>query len=125
MRVPAHLQEISRKLGLRSWVNHNKDFPKAHYFKTIDDGKTMLEQFGEVGADRDEFVVRIIATALDVQGMLLTHVLEAGTYDLDTEDREMTWLRACQAAGWVVLQAYELACKNNEWPPGEGDSSDA
>lgn len=120
MRVPAHLQEISRKLGLRAWVN-NKDFPKAHYFETIDVGKAMLKGFVEDGADRDEFVVQIVATALDAQGMLLTHVLEAGTYDLDTEDREMTWLRACQAAGWVVLQAYALACQKKEWTPGGGD----
>jgi len=125
VHVPAHLQEISHNLGLRSWVNSNKDFPKAHYFKTIDDAKTMLEQFREDGADRDELVVQIVATALDAQGMLLTHVLDAGTYDLNTEDREMTWLRACQAAGWVVLQAYELAIKNKEWAPGGGDSSDA
>jgi hypothetical protein len=102
---------------LRSWVT-GKSFPSHVYFETIDGAKVLLARHEPTGAEepRNELLAIIVAAALDHEGLLLTHLLESGTYTLDSEDREMRWLRACQAAAWVVLQAYELGCKKGEWP---------
>ena len=116
MRVPAHLQEIAATLALRSWVD-GKKFPQEKYFETIDLARPLLARHGAGnGEPRPELVVMILTTTLDEEGLLLTYVLEKGTYPLDVEDREMRWLRCCQAAAWVILQAYERACKAREWP---------
>lgn len=123
MRVPAHLQEISKALALRSWVQA-KSFPTEVYFETIDRAKGLLDRHAgtdEAGTENgapDELVVSVVAAALDAEGLLLTHVLNTGTYALDTEDREMRWLHACQAAAWVVLQAYASSCRAGRWPRG-------
>ncbi len=123
MVIPAHLQEISQELALRSWVN-NKDFPKGTYFETIDEGKIILERHQRGDDDRTDLLVLALVMALDAEGLLLAHVLEKGTYDLNMEDREMTWFRACQAGAWVILQAYELACTKGDWPPSATAVSD-
>ncbi len=88
------------------------------YFETVDGAKGLLARHkgAEAEEPRDELIANTVASVLDHEGLLLTYVLKEGTYSLDTEDREMRWLRVCQAAAWVVLQAYERACKAGEWP---------
>jgi hypothetical protein len=118
MQIPAHLQEIAQQLALRSWVASSK-FPHDTYFETIDELKKRLRRH----APRDdpdsaddpppEAIVVPVATMLDREGLLITHVLDTGTYSADDPDR---WHRACLAAAWVVLQAYEKECKAGRWP---------
>jgi hypothetical protein len=117
VHVPVHLQEIETKLGLRTWVA-GKKFPRETYFETIDGARDLLARHEGANAEepRHELIANTVAGVLDHEGLLLTHVLDAGTYSLDTEDREMRWLHVCQAGAWVVLQAYERACKAGKWP---------
>lgn len=105
LRVPAHLQEVARALGLRSWVDSRK-FAKDVHFESIEIFRERLRRHAEGGEAElsADLVVPMIAKALDVEGRLLTHVLDAKTYPIDDE---ATWQKICNAAAWVVLQAYE------------------
>jgi hypothetical protein len=116
MYVPAHLQEIAKQLGLRSWVAR-KGFPREIYFETIDLLKANFARHS-AAEPRDEVLAGCLAYTIDHEGVLLTHVLEAGTYKLSEGDGDpdRRWLKVCQAAAWVVLQAYAKACKDGEWP---------
>jgi hypothetical protein len=116
MHVPAHLQEIARQLALRSWVD-GRSFPRESYFETIDGGRELLARHNKDADESRHGVVILIAGALDEEGLLLTHMLDKGTYSRDSsEDREARWFRVCLAAAWVVLQAYEKDCKAGKWP---------
>lgn len=117
MHVPAHLQEIARKLALRSWIE-GKDFPLEHYFETIEGAGTLLGRHKNADSanPRPELVVNVVAGALDEEGLLLTQVLKAGTYDVDGEDPEGRWFKICQAAAWVIYQSFEKECSAGKWP---------
>lgn len=112
-------------MGLRSFVK-SSTFPIDTHCESIDLFKQRLrthprqeDEDIEASAERvprDEAVVSMIATTLDEEGLLETHVLEEGTVTIDTDE---TWHRICLAAGWVVLQAYELRVRKGDWTPDE------
>lgn len=117
MRVPAHLQEIKERLALQSWVD-GKQFPRDAHFESIDAFKGRLgkHQQEEDASLLNAKLATMVAGALDVEGYLLTYVIEQGTYPIDDEE---TWGNICLAAGWVVLQRYERECTNEKWTPHE------
>jgi hypothetical protein len=115
MRIPAHLQQISKQLALRSWVKSSKCARETH-FESIDIFKARIfahQSDGQDSSDNDELLVTMIGAALNAEGALLTHALDKGTCDLDGPDQ---WSKVCLAAGWAVLQNYEHACSNGDWP---------
>ncbi len=118
MRVPAHLQEVKEALALRSWVE-SKAFPRESYFETIDLCKERLGHHQPEDEDDEpskDAIPPMLAAALDYEGRLLTYVLAQETMAIEDEAR---WGNICLAAGWVVLQLYEKACRNGEWPPDD------
>lgn len=125
MRIPTHLAELVARLGLRSFVK-SSTFPIDTHCESIDLFKRRLRRHPRrededveavtERAPRDEALASMIAVTLDEEGLLETHVLDVGTV---TVDGEGTWHRICLAAGWVVLQAYELKVKNGDWEPDE------
>ena len=117
MHVPTHLLDVAKTLGLRNWVG-KKAFPQDEYFTTIDDTKRILERHANPDRDsqNNEAIVTVIAAMLDNEGVLATHVLGLSSYSSISDDPELRWATACKAAGWVVLQAYDHACKTGKWP---------
>ena len=117
MHVPTHLQDVSKALGLRNWVK-KRGFPTEQYFTTIDDCKMMLARHADPERDspNDEAIVAVLAEMLNNEGILATHVLGLSTYPSVGDTPEQRWKTACVAGGWMVLQAYDLACKNGKWP---------
>ncbi|HET9197129.1 MAG TPA: hypothetical protein VFN92_02600 [Solirubrobacterales bacterium] len=114
MRIPAHLQQISQELALRSWVR-SSSFPRETYFASVDIFKARIaihQPDGDDPADSYELVAAMIGAAVNAEGALLTHALKNATCNIDGPDR---WSRICLAAGWAVLQSYEHACNNGEW----------
>jgi hypothetical protein len=117
MRIPAHLQQVSEQLALRAWVARS-DFPSDTHFESIDIFKERVQKHQPDEADPeapDRLIAIMIGAALDAEGALLTEVLSVATFEISDEDE---WARCCEAAGWVVLQAYENACSKGEWPRG-------
>ncbi len=115
MQIPAHLQQISKQLALRSWVKGSK-FARDSHFESIDTFKARIsvhQADGQNGSDGDEAVATMISVALHAEGALLTHALEVETFSIDGPDK---WSKVCLAAGWAVLQSYEHACSNGDWP---------
>lgn len=117
MQIPTHLLDVAKTLGLRNWVK-KKGFPEADYFTTIDDCKAMLARHQDPERENlnEDAIVTVIAAMLDNEGILATHALNLGTYSSIGDTPEQRWKTACVAAGWTVLQAYDLACKNGKWP---------
>jgi hypothetical protein len=118
VHVPTHLVDVSKSLGLRKWVQ-KREFPKTQYFTTIDDAQRILARHANPDWDtrNNEAVVRVLAAMLDHEGVLATHVLRLQTYPSIGDTPEQRWAIACTAAGWVVLQAYDRACKTGMWAP--------
>jgi hypothetical protein len=118
VHVPTHLVEVAKALGLRNWVK-KRGFPTPQYFSTVDDCKRMLARHANPERDdpNNEAIVAVLAEMLNNEGILATHVLSVNTYISIGDTPEQRWKTACTAAGWVVLQAYDLACKTGKWPP--------
>jgi hypothetical protein len=118
LQVPTHLVDVSKSLGLRKWVK-KRGFPKAEYFTTIDDTQRIMARHPNPDQDtrNNEAIVRVLAAMLDHEGILATHVLGLSSYASIGDTPEQRWAIACTAAGWVVLQAYDLACQTGGWTP--------
>lgn len=115
MQVPAPMQHIARTLALRSWVQR-KDFPLEHYCGTVDGAYELLRRHDPPNDDDDpppDQVVPMIAAVLDHEGELLEYCLEKATYEVSDDD---AWTKVLNAAAWTVLQRYDKAVKNGEWP---------
>ncbi len=122
MVVPHHHQAVAKQLALRSWVD-GKNFKRDVHFGTVDGAKALLGTHSNTDKPRDECIVQVLAAALDEEGALLAYIIEKGTYDLSHDDSGQEWARACNACGWVVLQAYELSVRKNEWPKDGGSDN--
>jgi hypothetical protein len=81
------------------------------------DGAYEIVRWHQAPDDEDDptpdQAVPVIAAALDAEGALLEHCLDKG-YEIP-DDAE--WWKVCRAGAWVVLQRYQLAVRNKEWPP--------
>lgn len=117
MVVPTHLQDVAQALALRNWVK-KKGFPRDEYFRTIDDTVAFLARHKNPDREsrNDEAIVVVLAAMLDHEGVLATYALGLSTYASIGDTPEARWKVACAAAGWIVLQAYDLASKNGDWP---------
>lgn len=83
------------------------------YCRTVEDGKALLKRrAGNEFEPENDQIVRIVATVLDFEGALLTHVLAKGATEIHDEAK---WRKICVAAGWVVLQRYEHMVTKGEW----------
>ncbi|MDF2146758.1 hypothetical protein [Knoellia sp. p5-6-4] len=109
-RIPAECQDMARTADVRKWVR-SKKFPRNEYFESIDLFRSELKKYDPDGEHYPHLAV-MLARSIDVEGCLLTHVLEVGVEIADASK----WDKICVAAAWAVLQEYQNALEKGDWP---------
>jgi hypothetical protein len=110
IRIPAECQDMAKAADARKWVR-SKKFPRAQYFESIEIFKNELNKYNPDGEHYPQLAV-MLACSLDVEGCLVTHVINVGTPIGNAEE----WTKICTATAWVVLQEYASVVEKGDWP---------